>query len=198
MSNSISKPNSIGSITFIAYLVAIIFGISNGLWGVEATLATPDFLGTVFIRLFKFISIPIIAVSIIATLARISQSSQSGKIFKQTLFYTIFTTVLASSLAAILYLFFSPDNITSQASQSIAKVSESSYLDYVKTIIPDNFLVPFLSANVLSVLLVSAAIGLAIAKLPRQSKEQETLLTFFEGAQQVLFVLVRWIIKGGF
>lgn len=195
MSNSISKPNSIGSITFIAYLLAIIFGISNGLWGVEATLAAADFFGTVFIRLFKFISIPIIAVSIIATLARISQSSQSGKIFRQTLFYTIFTTVLASSLAAILYLFFSPDNITTQASQSIAKVSESSYLDYVKTIVPDNFLAPFLSANVLSVLLVSAAIGLAIAKLPRQSKEQETLLTFFEGAQQVLFVLVRWIIK---
>ena len=126
MSNSISKPNSIGSITFFAYLLAIIFGISNGLWGVEATLAAADFLGTVFIRLFKFISTPIIAVSIIATLARISQSSQSGKIFRQTLFYTIFTAVLASSLVAILYLFFSPDNITSQASQSIAKVSESS------------------------------------------------------------------------
>jgi len=178
-----------------AYLIAIVFGVLNGLWGPDVFLALADFLGTIFIRLFKFISIPIIAVSIIATLARVSQSSQSGKIFRQTLFYTLFTTVLAASLAAVLYWIFAPENIAANNAQTIAKVTEHSYLEYVKSIVPDNFIAPFLSANVLSVLLVSGAIGLAIAKLPRQSKEQETLMAFFEGAQQVLFVLVRWLIK---
>lgn len=195
MSSAIPKNPPGQALTMWAYLIAIVFGVLNGLWGPDVFLALADFLGTIFIRLFKFISIPIIAVSIIATLARISQSSQSGKIFRQTLFYTLFTTVLAASLAAVLYWIFAPENIAANNAQTIAKVTEHSYLEYVKSIVPDNFIAPFLSANVLSVLLVSGAIGLAIAKLPHQSKEQETLMAFFEGAQQVLFVLVRWLIK---
>lgn len=195
VSSAIPKNPPGQALTMWAYLIAIVFGVLNGLWGPDVFLALADFLGTIFIRLFKFISIPIIAVSIIATLARVSQSSQSGKIFRQTLFYTLFTTVLAASLAAVLYWIFAPENIASNNAQTIAKVTEHSYLEYVKSIVPDNFIAPFLSANVLSVLLVSGAIGLAIAKLPRQSKEQETLMAFFEGAQQVLFVLVRWLIK---
>ncbi len=195
MSSAIPKNPPGQALTMGAYLIAIVFGVINGLWGPDVFLALADFLGTIFIRLFKFISIPIIAVSIIATLARVSQSSQSGKIFRQTLFYTLFTTVLAASLAAVLYWIFAPENIAANNAQTIAKVTEHSYLEYVKSIVPDNFIAPFLSANVLSVLLVSGAIGLAIAKLPRQSKEQETLMAFFEGAQQVLFVLVRWLIK---
>lgn len=195
MSSAIPKNPPGQALTMGAYLIAIVFGVLNGLWGLDVFLALADFLGTIFIRLFKFISIPIIAVSIIATLARVSQSSQSGKIFRQTLFYTLFTTVLAASLAAVLYWIFAPENIEANNAQTIAKVTEHSYLEYVKSIVPDNFIAPFLSANVLSVLLVSGAIGLAIAKLPRQSKEQETLMAFFEGAQQVLFVLVRWLIK---
>lgn len=195
VSSAIPKNPPGQALTMGAYLIAIVFGVLNGLWGPDVFLALADFLGTIFIRLFKFISIPIIAVSIIATLARVSQSSQSGKIFRQTLFYTLFTTVLAASLAAVLYWIFAPENIAANNAQTIAKVTEHSYLEYVKSIVPDNFIAPFLSANVLSVLLVSGAIGLAIAKLPRQSKEQETLMAFFEGAQQVLFVLVRWLIK---
>ena len=45
------------------------------------------------------------------------------------------------------------------------------------------------------VLLVSAAIGIAISRLPRDSRSQEVLLAFFTGAQEVLFILVKWLIR---
>lgn len=178
-----------------AYVVAILLGIANGLWGGESLHAFADFVSSIFVRLFKFISIPIIAVSIIATLASISRSSESGRIFRHTIFYTLFTTVLAASLAAVLYLIFAPANITAEGAQSVAKVTEHSYLEYIESVIPDNFLAPFLSANVLSVLLVSAAVGIAISRLPRESRSQEVLLAFFTGAQEVLFILVKWLIR---
>ena len=178
-----------------AYVIAILLGIANGCWGTSGLLAFADFLSSIFIRLFKFISNPIIAVSIIATLASISRSSESGKIFRHTIFYTLFTTILAASLAAVLYVIFSPENVSSNGVASIAKASQHSYLEYIQTIIPDNFIAPFLSANVLSVLLVSAAIGLAIARLPRNSRSQEVLMAFFTGAQEVLFILVKWLIR---
>lgn len=192
---SASKKNS-QLLTAVAYLLAIVLGVANGLWGSEGLLALADFISSIFIRLFKFISVPIIAVSIIATLATISQSSESGKIFRHTIFYTLLTTILSASIACGLYLAFAPSNVAVSASAPIvSKMAEHSYLEYVQSIVPDNFIAPFLSANVLSVLLVSAAIGLAIAKLPRGSRSQDILMAFFSGAQDVLFVLVRWLIQ---
>ena len=52
------------------------------------------------------------------------------------------------------------------------QVAEHSYLEYIQSVIPDNFLAPFLSANVLSVLLVSAAILAALTACSR--KEEPT------------------------
>ncbi|HBC69985.1 MAG TPA: dicarboxylate/amino acid:cation symporter [Sutterella sp.] len=187
--------NAVNWSTAVAYLVAIALGIANGLWGTDLTLAVSDFISTVFIRCFKFVSIPIIAVSIIATLATISQSSESGKIFRHTIFYTLFTTILAASVAALLYLFFAPANISASGAAAPASIAGRSYMDYVQTVIPDNILAPFLSANVLSVLLVSALVGIAIAKLPATSEPRNAILNFFKGAQAVLFVIVGWLIR---
>lgn len=183
-------------VTIIAYFVAIALGVAVGVWGGEVLNNIAAFLSTVFIKLFKFISIPIIAVSIISTLASLSESQDSGRIFKHTITYTLLTTVLAASLAAVLYLFFAPANVAmpTETAPEVAGIAKHSYLDYVQSVIPDNFLTPFQTANVLSVLLISLAVGIAISKLPRNSKPQELLYNFFVGCQQVLFIMVKWLI----
>lgn len=182
----------------LLYVVAIVLGLVNGFYGTELTQHIGDFTSSVFIRLFKFISIPIIAVSIIATLAQLGQNKESGRIFGRTITYTLSTTVIAGSIAALLYWFMQPANVQmalpTETPEVMKNFSGSSYLQYVQSIIPDNFLAPFLSANVLSVLLVSAAIGLAIAKIPNR-RPREVVVAFFQGAQQILFVLVGWLIR---
>ena len=192
-----------GKILALLYAVAIVFGIVNGVWGTPETHSVADFIATMFIRLFKFVAIPIIAVSIISTLAGLSRSSGSKKIFRRTVFYTLFTTILAASLAAVLFLIFSPENVSASLSGTEAAAPLSSvaanaggagYLKYIESVIPDNILAPFLSANVLSVLLISAAVGIAIAKMA-PSKAQDTLLNLFLGLQEILFRIVSWIIK---
>ena len=141
---------------------------------------------------------PIIAVSIIATLSQISRSTESGRIFRHSVFYTLLTTILAATLAAILFELFAPANVTlsdtTQASEAIAGIKGKSYFDYITSVVPDNAIAPFLSANVLSVLIIAAAVGIAIAKLPHDSREQRVLMAFFSGLQSVLFTLVSWII----
>ncbi len=187
----------------VLYLIAIALGAANGVWGGEALHATADFISTLFIRIFKFVSVPIIAVSIISTLASISRQGDSGRIFRHTIFYTLFTTILAAGLAALLYEAFAPQNVTlaataagaaSETLSSVANAGADGYLKYVESVIPDNILAPFLSANVLSVLLISAAVGVAIARLP-ESRPQEVLLAFFAGLQEVLFKIVGWVIR---
>ena len=75
-------------------------------------------------------------------------------------------------------------------SAALAGMPQQTYWDFVTSVIPDNILAPFLSANVLSVLLIAAAVGIAIAKLPIDSREQEVLIAFFSGVQKVLFTIV--------
>ena len=178
--------------------IAIILGLINGFYGSEFWIQTGEFISTIFIRLFRFIAVPIIAVSIIATLSQISRSTESGRIFRHSVFYTLLTTILAASLAAILFEVFSPANVTlsdtTEASAAIAGIKGKSYFDYITSVVPDNAIAPFLSANVLSVLLIAAAVGIAIAKLPHDSREQRVLMAFFSGLQAVLFTLVSWII----
>ena len=190
-----------GRMLAIFYLIAIVLGIVNGIWGSSATQSFADFIATMFIRLFKFVAIPIIAVSIISTLSSISKSRSSGRIFRHTIFSTLFPTILAATLAALLYEVFSPENVSASISgaaaaplSSVANAGGAGYLKYIESVIPDNILAPFLSANVLSVLLISAAVGIALAQM-KPSKAQETLVSLFAGLQEVLFRIVSWIIK---
>lgn len=84
--------------------------------------------------------------------------------------------------------------VTGSAPDVSNKSGSHSYLDYVESIVPDNFITPFQTANVLSVLLIAAAVGIAIAKMPRGSKNQDLMITFFKASQDVLFTLVNWLI----
>ena len=186
------------TIQAVLYVLAIVLGLINGFYGSAFWIQAGEFISTIFIRLFRFIAVPIIAVSIIATLSQISRNRESGRIFKHSVFYTLLTTILAASLAAVLFEIFAPTNVTlsdtTQASAAIAGIQGKSYFDYITSVVPDNAIAPFLSANVLSVLLIAAAVGIAIAKLPHESTEQRTLMAFFSGLQSVLFTLVSWII----
>lgn len=192
------KEKRMQTIQAILYVVAIVLGLINGFYGSEFWIQCGEFISTIFIRLFRFIAVPIIAVSIIATLSQISRSTESGRIFRHCIFYTLLTTILAAALAACLFELFSPANVslsdTTQASAAIAGIQGKSYFDYITSVVPDNAIAPFLSANVLSVLLIAAAVGIAIAKLPHDSREQRVLMAFFSGLQSVLFTLVGWII----
>ncbi len=193
--NPAMKASAGGWLLLALYLIAAALGAANGVWGGETGHAVADFISTLFIRIFKFVAVPIIAVSIISTLA--SLSANSGRLFRRTIFYTLFTTVLAATLAALLYEVFAPANVSIAAAQPVAALANAnggSYLKYVESVIPDNILAPFLSANVLSVLLIAAAVGIAIAKLP-EAEPRRVLMAFFTGLQEILFKIVGWVIK---
>lgn len=67
-------------------------------------------------------------------------------------------------------------------------------LQHIQNIIPNNLLQPFVAGNVLSILLVAAAFGLGIASLP-ETDTKHTLLNFIIGFQDLLFVLIHWLIR---
>ena len=84
-----------------------------------------------------------------------------------------------------------PNNIlAAQVPQNLGKLS---YYDHFLSVVPNNILYPFLSGNVLSVLFIAAAVGLALAFMPK-TENREVLLKGINGLQEVLFTLIRAIL----
>ncbi len=186
------------AITAALYIGALIIGAIIGFIANPQVNSVMDFIATVFTRLFSFIAVPIIAVSLISTLAKLSKDSKGGTIFVHTIFYTLLTTILAAILGAVLFFAVRPANVPASVSNAgadaVAGYESMSYLEHIQNIIPNNLLQPFVAGNVLSILLVAAAFGLGIASM-KESKNKDALVSTILGFQELLFILIHWLIK---
>lgn len=182
--------------TAVFYIGALILGAGLGLVEQETLQTCLDFIATVFTRLFSLIAVPVIALSLLTTLVKLDRDSGSGRIFGHTVFYTLLTTVLAAGLAAVIFGLVAPENVVApDGAQDVTEVTPAtSYFEHMITVIPNNLLAPFVSGNVLSVLLIAAALGLGLAALP-SSDGKRLLIGFFSGLQELLFVLIHALIK---
>ena len=75
----------------------------------------------------------------------------------------------------------------SNVPQNLGKLS---YYDHILNVIPNNLLQPFLACNVLSVMLIAAAMGLGLAFMPK-TENREALLKAVLGFQELLFTLIK-------
>lgn len=182
----------------ILWIGALVVGTVLGLAGNSALNELFNFIATVFTRLFQFVAIPTIALAIITTLSTLGAQKHTGRIFAHTVFYTLLTTISAAAVGLALYLWISPatlpiDFIGKGAENVPGKLSELSYYEHFLSVIPNNILAPIISGNVLSVLIIAAALGLGLAFMPK-TKNRETLLSGIFGAQELLFTLIRALI----
>ena len=163
-----------------------------------------NFVASVFTRLFQFIAVPTITLAVITTLAALGSNKNTGRIFAHAVTYTLLTTICAAAVGLALYLWIQPGNISADligagAAQVPEKLGKITYYDHFLSIIPNNLLQPFLSGNVLSVMLIAAAVGLALAFMPK-TENRDAFLKILLGFQEVLFTLIRallWILPVG-
>lgn len=184
------------SMTLI-YGMAIFLGVLSGFSSFLPLQNIGLFISDVFIKIFKCISLPIIALSIIVTLSHYSADNQVKKIWQKTLFYTLSTTLIAATLSCILYLLIAPTNITTiilDPTTPQASVNQGSYLNYLMSAIPANIFSPFIEHQVMGALVVSMTIGLAIRYIPDQ-ESKVSITHFFKGAHGVFIVITGWVVK---
>lgn len=182
----------------IFWVGALIIGAVLGLLHITAIDNICNFVATIFTRLFKFTAVPAIAVSILTTLASLGGNKETGKIFRRTLMYTLLTTLAASTIAAVLFFVIKPEVLSASvyegvAAEKLANMNSSTFLDYFIQAIPDNILYPFVSGNVLSILIVSFVFGFAISKM-QESDKKTAILNVINGFQEMVFKVIGWII----
>lgn len=190
-----NKPKHQGR-QFALWFGALILGGVLGWMGIEPLNELFNFVATVFTRLFQFIAIPTITLAVITTLAELGGNKETGRIFCHAVFYTLLTTICAAAIGLGLYLWVAPGNLPmellaeGQSAVPMDNFKSLSYYDHILSVIPNNVLAPFVSGNVLSVMIIAAAVGLALAFMPR-TENRAQLLKVIQGTQELFFTLIR-------
>lgn len=181
--------------TIIIYVLMITLGVFSGLSDIVFFKELGLFISDLFIKMFKCISLPVISLSIIVTLANYRTDGLMKSIWQRTIFYTFSTTIVAALISCFLYILIQPSLVNVSLHPVDAQASKHvGYLSYLMNLIPTNVLSPFLEQQVMGVLLLSIIVGLAVRQIPEDGP-RESMAQFFRGAHAMFLVMTRWIIK---
>ena len=180
----------------LLWIAALLLGALLGYLGIGWLNELFDFIATAYTRLFQFVAVPTIALAVITALSTLSQDS--GSIFRRTLFYTLLTTFASALVGLLLYLVIAPGNLPAELihagqTEVPANLEALSYYDHILSVIPNNIIAPFAAGNVLSILLIAFAVGLALARMADTPNKQSLVRVIF-GLQELLFTLIRALI----
>ncbi|HRD69607.1 MAG TPA: dicarboxylate/amino acid:cation symporter [Legionella sp.] len=178
--------------TPVIYALMIALGIASGMSDIAVLKDLGLLISDLFIKLFKSISLPIISLSIIVTLANYKTDGLMKSIWQRTIKYTFTTTFVAASISCLLYILINPSTVHENIHLADS-ATKLGYLNYLNNIIPTNLLSPFLEQQVMGVLLLSIVVGFAVRKIP-EDESRETITRFFRGAHGMFLVMTRWII----
>ena len=180
----------------IIWIGALIVGAILGLFGIAWLDEVMNFVATVYTRLFQLLAVPTIVLAVITTFATFG-SKGSGRIFGHTLTYTLLTTFAAAAVGAVLYVLIAPGNLPVETINNGTQASDispqTSYIEHIISVIPNNIVKPFFDGNVLSLLLLAFAVGIGLSKLP-ESENKAVVVKFLVGLQELLFLLIHWLI----
>ena len=177
------------------WLGALVLGTVLGLLHIGTVDAVCGFIATVYTRLFQFLAVPTVALAITTTLILFGKQRSTRKIFLHTITYTLLTTFAAALVGMGLYLLIAPENLPAELVSTAGEVSTggTTFRDHVISVVPNNIVQPFLSGNVLSILLIAIAIGLALAWMP-DSEGKGVVVKGIQGLQELFFTLIKALI----
>ena len=182
----------------IIWILALVVGAVLGMLGITWLDDVMNFIATIYTRLFQLLAVPTIILAVITTLATFG-SKGTGKVFVRTLSYTRLTTIAAAAVGGLLYVVIAPSTLPETVLSALPSVSneetvvELSYFDHLLSVIPNNIVKPVLEGNVLSLLLLAFAVGIGLSKLP-DSENKAVVTKGLLGLQELLFLLIRWLI----
>lgn len=182
----------------IIWLAAMVVGVGVGLLHIEAVNSVMTFIATVFTRLFRLLAVPTIVLAVVTTLASLGGRKEVGKMFRTTITYTLLTTTAAAAVGLALYLIVAPGNLPAsvvgaEASVDTSDAEKFTYVGHFLSVIPDNIVRPLLDGNVLALLLICFAVGIALSKMP-ESRGRSLIIDGLAGLQELLYMLIRWLI----
>lgn len=149
----------------------------------------------IFINFLQLISLPIIFLSITATLTSMESFDDMKKLGKKTLKYTLITTIIAACVALIFFILIDPTRASLQLAQANPDgfKHNQSYLAFILDIIPVNIM-QTLSDNskVISVVFVASLLGFSTLSISHEHKKflQSLFSSLFAAVLQITKIII--------
>lgn len=169
---------------------AIVLAVGTGLWQQPHLIAVANLVSEMFVRLLKLVSLPMISLSLLATISSIGEHSLT-RLGKRILSYTLLTTMIAATIALLFYVVIQPVMVVTTEATA-AQPFNGSYIEQLLKVIPSNLIQPFLEGNVVSIMLLSLLIGLGITTLPHD--QRLPIHQFLQSLFQVMMQITRWLV----
>jgi Na+/H+-dicarboxylate symporter len=205
---------SFGVQVLTGLVLGVVLGLvarSMGADGVDATTGEVDpnwltetlsTVGGTFVTLLRTVVPPLVFLAIVASIANLRDVTGAARLAWKTLAWFAITALIAVSIGIVLGLVLQPGDHTSVAADSAtASSTQGSWLDFLTGLVPANVLglegsaggdgSVFLSFNVLQILVVAIAIGIATLKV---GEAADPFLAFVRSALAVVQKVLWWII----
>jgi Na+/H+-dicarboxylate symporter len=198
----------------VQVLLGMIVGLLGGLivrgldpQGAGAVGATAAFhtAAQIFVQLLRTLVPPLVFTAIVASVAALRGLDNAARLVVHTLVWFAITALIAVVIGIALGLWIQPGlhaGIARTAAQAPASVG--SWLDFLKGLVPANYLgisastnfesgkaSTSISFNVLQIIIAAVAVGAAAVRVGERA---EPFLTFMTSANLVLRQLLRWLI----
>lgn len=181
---------SVENLTLIGALLGIVCGVY--LPGLAADLS---FLGDLFILLLKMIIIPLVFVSVYLAIAGQEHLEGLSKLGLKTTLYFIVTTVLGCLTGFLAAAFLPEISQTGIAFDNFdpSKLQAISYKAIILSFFTANPFKSLSDGNIIQIVVIALLTGIATIKI--EAKSRMSLVQIFEALNQIVMILVRWILK---
>lgn len=205
---------SFGVQVLIGLVLGVLLGLvarTMGADGVDATTGEVDpnwltetltTVGSIFVTLLKTVVPPLVFLAIVASIANLREVTGAARLAWKTLAWFAGTALIAVAIGIVLGLVIQPGNHTSVSAEAAAAPdSTGSWLDFLTGLVPANVLgleastasdgSVGLSFNVLQILVVAIAVGIAALKV---GEAADPFLALVRSALAVVQKVLWWII----
>lgn len=200
----------------VRILLALVLGAATGAvvpatagFGTLTTGAVFAFLGDLFLRLLQMIVVPLVATSIVTSVARLGRDHAFGRLGLKTLAWYATTTVLASIVALAIFNLFQPGQVAPQVSaqltasvpgdvgevrEGLGGKSTGDLADVVRRAVPVNIIAAASeNRNMLAVIFFALLFGFFSGRLA--DGKRETFQDWWESANDVMLAITHAIMR---
>ena len=173
----------------IAFVLAIVAGV---LVGPAIEVVKP--LGDLFLRLIKFIMVPLVLASLVVGVASIGDLRSLGRIGGKTVAYYLVTTAIAVTIGLVLGNIFAPGAGLDLAgtTDKVAANETPGIIATLLAIVPTNPFAALVEGNMLQTIFFAIFLGLAITMLGEKAK---TVHHFFEELAEIMYKITGIVMR---
>lgn len=185
----------------IRILIGLVAGAIVGIMAGESILWVSPF-GDLFVRLLKMIVMPVILTTLVVGAASISPA-ELGKVGIKIVLFYLFTSALAVAVGLIMGNVFKPGlglDLGSIGDAAGRVLERPSLSDTILNIVPTNPFTALSNGDVLPIIFFAIMFGIGLSYLKISGNERirnaaETVYNIFDGAAEVMYIVVRWVLQ---